>query len=303
MNGQLANPSVGLTITFLGVEEVQMKSNSNASDGSISKELRGRNNEDTSDGIISKRRDRERNNTDIGICVAALYSIASMPLAILWFPFLLVVCIFAAVFILGVFALLLILVPLLAPIVFLLMIRPKIHLSGYNELGWVYHKPKPQNYEATKTDVNKNIPMITELRGLLTLSDFVYMCIDFRKLIKLGKMPVGFEYSMLESDEMSPPDIINGVPHRNVAFGPDGEGEAGIRPLAIFITVLRFLCAEAARQRVQNVSSLLGRVASARRPKSKASRGTLLGGTILRDTMFGGRRASVSVTGGIERLC
>ena len=88
------------------------------------------------------------------------------------------------------------------------------------------------------------------------------------------------------------------MPHRNVAFGPDGEGEAGIRPLAIFITVLRFLCAEAARQRVQNVSSLLGRVASARRPKSKASRGTLLGGTILRDTMFGGRRASVSVTGG-----
>ena len=198
MNGQLANPSVGLTITFLGVEEVQMKSNSNASDGSISKELRlrGRNNEDTSDGIISKRRDRERNNTDIGICVAALYSIASMPLAILWFPFLLVVCIFAAVFILGVFALLLILVPLLTPIVFLLMIRPKIHLSGYNELGWVYHKPKPRNYEATKTDVNKNIPMITELRGLLTLSDFVYMYFDFRKLIKLGKMPVGFEYIM-----------------------------------------------------------------------------------------------------------
>jgi len=208
-----------------------------------------------------------------------ILSVIPFPAIFLLFPIFLLVLGIIIAFLLVAIIVLLSLLLLLSPALTLKRICPKLHLTGYQPITDVaYHdhdhapteannnnsnnKPviMPLPLFSTKSQTarcNNKIPMLTEVRAFLSLSDFVYMYIDFRKLVMLGKMPVDFKYIMLECDTMNQSDIIRGVPHERPAYGPNGEGGAGILPFTLIATVLRFLNAEAMRHRMENIDHVL----------------------------------------------
>eukprot|EP00584_Thalassiosira_punctigera_P024561 CAMPEP_0172549460 /NCGR_PEP_ID=MMETSP1067-20121228/18545_1 /TAXON_ID=265564 ORGANISM="Thalassiosira punctigera, Strain Tpunct2005C2" /NCGR_SAMPLE_ID=MMETSP1067 /ASSEMBLY_ACC=CAM_ASM_000444 /LENGTH=670 /DNA_ID=CAMNT_0013336851 /DNA_START=190 /DNA_END=2202 /DNA_ORIENTATION=+ len=211
----------------------------------------------------AKRRAKTKSGTSVSAGITLL-SVIPMPLALIFSPFLLTIFFLAASFFLLSSAVAIIAALIFAPAMLVLAACPKFHLSGYQQLESDTVRTEgsspPIDYDYGSTSSakgNNDFPMLAEVRGLLMLSDLAYLYIDFRRLVMLGKMPVDFKYIMLECDEMNQSEIIRGAPHRKVAFGPNGESGAGMRPITIWATVMRFLSAEAQRLRVKNISKVL----------------------------------------------
>ena len=154
-----------------------------------------------------------------------------------------------------------ILAVVILPLAVLLNYFPKMHLLGYERLkiSTIKRVQIPKNGNGAAAKVNTT-GVLSEISSLLSLSDLVYMYLDFRRLSILGNMPVLFEHIMLESDKMSQLDTINAVPHREKAFGTnngDDTGGAGIRPSILFVTVLKFLVSKAEEQRINGLENYL----------------------------------------------
>ena len=130
---------------------------------------------------------------------------------------------------------------------------PRLQLMGYEQLSGPessivtgkkskkWDRLKRNDFFKRSRSVVDSIPWMSEVFELVTLSDFVYLFSDFRRMSLMGKIPVQFKYLALECDHMNQWDIIRGKPHTQPAFDEDGKGHAGVRSSTIVVLLLRIL--------------------------------------------------------------
>jgi hypothetical protein len=192
------------------------------------------------------------------------------PLVIGWIPFVVALAIvaFSVLIILSVLGLTSIIVLMAAaiPIGVILRLLPQLQLMGYEQLshssitssttalkatGWSRLKRSTVMRSISSRSISsfdESTPWLSDVKTLLSLSDYVYLLSDFRKMSLTGKVPVEFKYLELECDRMDQWDIIKGKPHTRPAFDEHGKGHAGIRPSVLIVTILHFLINKAIRR-------------------------------------------------------
>ena len=217
-----------------------------------------------SDHVAEPPRDRSEKTADDSITPSPKKSLTNRlkltSLIIGWIPslFALAIVAFSVIILLSVLSLasIILLMAATIPIVVILRLLPQLQLMGYEQLSHS-STSSPKDNKALKTgwsrlrrlsSCQESTPWLSDVKTMLSLSDYVYLLSDFRKMSLTGKVPVEFKYLELECDRMDQWDIIKGKPHTRPAFDEHGKGHAGIRPSVLIVTILHFLINKAIRR-------------------------------------------------------